>query len=414
MSRVLVLGGGVIGAACAYYLNRADWEVEVVDQGAFGRGASHANCGIVCPSHALPLAEPGTLWPTLKSLLQKNSPFIIKPRLDLDLLDWLARFAVRCNHHDMLRAGRAIVALLQSSRALWDQLLRTEPLDCEWETRGLLYAYRTRAAFEAYAHTDQLLRAEFGLPARSFEGDDVCAFEPALQTGLAGGWLYEGDAHLRPDRLLAGLRRVLAARGVAIREQCAVRDFVSERGSATAVLTVEGERLTADAFVVATGAWTPLLNGALGCRLLIQPGKGYSLTMPRPARCPSVPMILVESRVAVTPMQSGYRLGSTMEFTGYDATLNRARLQLLRDGAAQYLVEPTTEPVQEEWFGWRPMTPDSVPYIGFSPKLPNVLIAAGHNMLGVSMSPATGRLVAELLDGTTPHLDPEPYGLRGR
>jgi D-amino-acid dehydrogenase len=131
--------------------------------------------------------------------------------------------------------------------------------------------------------------------------------------------------------------------------------------------------------------------------------------MPRPARCPTFPLIFEEHRVVATPMRSGYRLGSTMEFAGYDTTLNRRRLDLLRDGARLYLHEPYCEPVEEEWYGWRPMTYDSVPIIGPAPALANVIIAAGHNMLGLSMATATGKLVAELLNGSTPHVDPAPY-----
>ena len=173
-------------------------------------------------------------------------------------------------------------------------------------------------------------------------------------------------------------------------------------------ITSHGE-ITADAFVIATGAWTPKLARQIGCRVPIQPGKGYSLTMPRPAICPRVPLILVERHVAVTPMQSAYRLGSTMEFAGYDTSLRRERLDLLRRGAAACLREPYCEPVEESWYGWRPMTFDSVPVIDRSPRFENLFIAAGHNMLGLSMAPATGKLVAQLITAAPTHIDPEPY-----
>ena len=405
---VLVVGGGVIGTACAYYLGRSEWTVTVVDQGSFGMGCSHANCGFVCPSHVLPLAAPGAVRTALKSLFQRNAPFSIKPRFDPALWGWLYRFARRCNHHDMLEAGRAIQALLDSSRRLYDDLVRDEALDCEWETRGLLFVLRSRPAMEHYAATDKLLSELFHLPAKRLDGDALTAFEPALLPGLAGGWFYAGDAHLRPDKLMASWRRVLEARGVTIREGCAVHSIVGEGGRARAVVTSHGE-ITADAFVFAAGALAPRLSKSLGCPIPIQPGKGYSLTMPRPARCPSVPLIFEEHRVAVTPMRSGYRLGSTMEFAGYDATLNPRRLDLLKEAARHYLHEPCAEPVVEEWFGWRPMTYDGKPIIGRSPALANVVIAAGHNMLGLSMAPATGKLVAEMLNDEAPHLDPTPY-----
>ena len=154
------------------------------------------------------------------------------------------------------------------------------------------------------------------------------------------------------------------------------------------------------------------MKSALGCRTPIQVGKGYSITMNRPAVCPKFPLILEEHRVAITPWASGYRIGSTMEFAGYDATLNRARLDLLKAGAKHYLREPFVEPVLEEWNGWRPMTPDSVPIIDFAPKFRNVVIAAGHNMLGLSMATGTGKLVRELLTGQTPHVDPNLYSVK--
>jgi D-amino-acid dehydrogenase len=308
----------------------------------------------------------------------------------------------------MMEAGRAIQALLNSSRRLYDELLTNEAIDCEWEARGLLFVFQTRAALEHYATTNQLLSESFHLPAERLDGAALIAREPALQPGLAGGWLYHTDAHLRPDKLMTSWRRVLEDRGVMVREGCLVQSIIPGNRSARAVVTTQGE-IGADAFVFATGALTPFLSQHLGCRIPIQPGKGYSLTMARPARCPSIPLIFDEHRVAVTPMKSGFRIGSTMEFAGYDATLNRQRLELLRDGARPYLREPISELVQEEWFGWRPMTCDGKPIIDRSPALANVLIAAGHNMLGLSMAPATGRLVAELVNHEPLHLDPAPY-----
>ncbi|HBC61396.1 MAG TPA: amino acid dehydrogenase, partial [Planctomycetaceae bacterium] len=191
-------------------------------------------------------------------------------------------------------------------------------------------------------------------------------------------------------------------------EQTAMKSFAGGNGRAVAVETT-GETLTADNFVVAVGAWAPLLQQSLGVKLPIQPGKGYSITMARPKLCPKYPMILEECHVAITPFEEGYRVGSTMEFSGYDTSLNRARLNYLRSGAAEYLHEPTAEPVEEEWYGWRPMTADGIPYIDRSPRFGNVWIAAGHSMLGISMGTGTGKLVAELITGAKPHVDPTLY-----
>lgn len=404
---VVVIGGGVIGAAAAHSLAESGWRVTVVDRGRFGAGCSHANCGYVCPSHVLPLAGPGAVRSALRTMLQRNGPLKAKPWKSLSLMRWLLAFARRCNRADMLEAGRGIQALLTSSRTLYDGLVR-DGLECEWEARGLLFVFHSRAGMDHYAATDQLLRTEFGVPAKPFPAEAVRELEPALKLGLGGGWLYETDAHLRPDRLMRSWRARLEARGVTVRDGCEVRGFVRDGRRARAVATADGE-LAADAFVLAAGAWSPLLNKHLGCRLPIQPGKGYSVTTARPATCPTLPMIFEEHRVAVTPMRSGYRLGSMMEFVGYDESIAPKRIDYLRQAAGVYLHEPAGEPVEETWYGWRPMTPDGLPVIGPSPALDNVLIAAGHNMLGLSMAPATGRLVADLLDGREPHIDPRPY-----
>jgi D-amino-acid dehydrogenase len=406
--QIIVVGGGLVGSACAYYLRKAGWNVTIVDKGKFGMGCSHANCGFVSPSHVLPLAMPGAVGRALKAMMSQDSPFYIKPRLNYALWRWLWHFARRCNQRDMLESGRGIQALLNSSRALFDQLIASEAMDCEFEPHGLLFVLQSAHAMEHFADNDRFLRENFGLGARRIDGDAVNDFEPALKPGLSGGWLYENDAHLRPDRLMSAWEIVLQRLGVTIREQCEVNGIVRDAGTARKLATSQGE-LSAEAFVFATGAWTPLLEKHLGCKVPIQPGKGYSITMPRPAICPKYPMMFEEHRVAVTPMQTGYRLGSTMEFAGYDDTLNQRRLAILKHGATHYLREPYCEPVVEQWFGWRPMTWDSRPIIDRSPALSNVWIAAGHNMLGLSMSPATGKLVAELIGKQSPHLDPAPY-----
>jgi D-amino-acid dehydrogenase len=274
----------------------------------------------------------------------------------------------------------------------------------------LLYVYRTPAEMEKFAETDRMLRQSFQLAATRYGPDALTQLEPALKPGLAGAWYYEQDAQLRPDKLMSSWRQLLQSMQVTIRVNTEVRGFACNRHRARAAVTAEGE-LPADAFVVATGARTPMLRKHLGCKIPIQPGKGYSITMPRPGRCAKIPLLFAEHKVAVTPMRSGYRLGSTMEFAGYDSTLNQRRLDLLKAGARPYLHEPFAEPVEEAWYGWRPMTYDGKPIIDRSPAMDNVYIAAGHNMLGVSMAPATGKLIAELVGGDEPHIDPRPFSV---
>lgn len=406
--RAVVVGAGVIGLACADALARFGWKVTLIDRGRVGGGCSHANCGYVCPSHVLPLAGPGAIRSTLKTLFERDSPLAVRWRADPALWAWFFRFARRCNRPDMMRSARALHALLQSSRRLYDDLFSRGDVDAEWSPRGLLFAFRDRAAHDHYAETDHLLRTEFGVGADRHDGAALESLEPALRPGLAGGWLYRGDAHLHPARLMASWAAAARAAGVTIREDSPFHDVVTRMGRAVAVRVAGGE-IPAEAVVVAAGAWTPLLGRALGITLPIQPGKGLSLTTDRPSICPTYPLIFEERRVAVTPFADGFRLGSTMEFAGYDASIPPGRLALLTRAAEEFLREPVGPNVRETWMGWRPMVPDGLPVIGRALRAPNVWIAAGHGMLGVSLATGTARLIAELLNDRPTHIDARPY-----
>ncbi len=408
LQRVVIVGGGVIGAACAYYLQRAGKEVTILDRGLFGKACSHGNCGYLSPSHVLPLCKPGAITKTLKSMFNNNSAFYLRPRVDFKLWSWLLKFAQYCNEADMLSTGRALHGLLQSSDAEYRRLFASELTQTEWDTTGMLFVFATQKLWDEYAATNELLTREFGVPATPLNGPQLVELEPALKPGLAGAFQYLMDSHLRPSELMASWKRRLLDLGVQIYENTEVTGFVNEDGRVRAARTAQGDH-AGDQFVLAAGAWTPLLGKTLGYTPPIQPGKGYSITMPRPKICPKHAMILEEYHVAITPFQSGYRIGSTMEFAGYDDTLNRQRLGLLRRGAGEYLRDPFAEPVEEEWFGWRPMSCDGKPIIDRVPQLSNTYVAAGHSMLGVSLATGTGKLLSEMMTGGPPHVDPAPF-----
>jgi D-amino-acid dehydrogenase len=408
---VVIVGGGIVGIHCAWYLSKNGWRVTVVDRKTIGGACSHGNCGLICPSHVLPLTEPGAFKSAVKAMLTPGSPFRIKPRLDPALWSWLWHFSRRCNHSAMIQAAHAIQALLTSAMREYEQLVHIDKVDCEWQKKGLMFPYLTQRAFDDYSATNDLLTELFDEPAKRLSAAEAVQLEPALKPQIAGAWLYEHDAHLRPDRLVHSLRAKLELAGVQFIENCDFLRFNGTQRSASLIETSQGP-LQGDVFVVASGAWTPMLSEHLGCAVPIQPGKGYSITMPLPDDSPKIPLIFPEHRVAVTPMQSGYRLGSIMEFVGYDDSIRPERLQLLRSGAEHYLKTPYCEPELETWYGWRPMTYDSLPVIDVSPRWANVWVAAGHNMLGLTMAPVTGRLISELVSGTEPHLDVAPYSIK--
>ncbi len=418
--RVVIIGGGIIGIAAAHFLRAGGFDVTVVDKGRIGGACSHGNCGLVCPSHVLPLAEPGAIRQTLKAMLTPGSAFRIKPRLDAALIRWLWRFSRRCNRSDMMKSAAAIQPLLVQSLRLYQDLVdpsSEDGIECLWKKQGLLFAYRDAAALHAYRPTNELLTAHFDEPARLIEGRALAEFEPSLRADLAGGWYFEHDAHLRPDLLIRSWSDRLRRQGVTMIENASLERFIRQDARVTgAVLaTADGPRsIPADSVLVATGAWTPMLSSLLNFEIPIQPGKGYSVTVDAPTDAPSMPMIFPQVRVAVTPMGDRLRLGSIMEFAGYDDSIRPERLKLLTDGAGAYLKDDPTAGIGkiaegDRWQGWRPMTYDSTPVIGRCPGFENVFLSAGHNMLGLSMAPASGKLASQLIAGVPTDLDPTPY-----
>jgi D-amino-acid dehydrogenase len=406
-SDIVILGGGVIGLACAYALLKDGRSVTVLEQATVGSGASHGNCGTITPS-VLPLPAPGVIAKGLKWLLREDAPLRIQPRVDLEFLRWLAAFMSRCNERDFLRAARARSELLQVSRKLLADLIHTEHLECEFNEGGTMYVHRDEHEFEGAFASSQLL-AELGVDVQVLDGHAVRRKEPALNDSIAGGHYFPGDASLRPDWYVAELARLVRSAGGVIHEQTPVKGLQMHGEKVATVATAKGH-ISAREFVIALGAWSPTLTQNVGgLRLPIQPGKGYSMTYEAPAQAPALPLFLKERAVCVTPWRGGFRLGSTMEFAGYDTTLNPKRLAALVSGAREYLNAVPATAIQERWFGWRPMTPDDLPILGRAPGVTNLTLATGHGMLGMTLSAVTGLLVAELLGGRSSSFDLQPF-----
>lgn len=404
----MVVGAGVIGIACAHYLQKSGLEVTVIDQASIGGACSFGNLGYVCPSHILPLTEPGAVGSAIKSFFVPDAPFRVKPRASPAFWNWMLQFARRCNHGDMLKAAHHLKTILDSSMAEYRHIQSELFLDCEWQDSGLLYVFQTVAGLNDFARTVELLRNEFGVTARRIEGQDLPRFDPALKPGLAGAFHYEHDAYVRPDLLNSEWSRALKANGVTFVENCKLNG-IEKQGDRFVALQTSGGEISADFMVFATGAWTPKLAKLLNGRIPIEPGKGYSVTMARPELCPKFPMLFPEHKVGVTPFNDSYRLGSMMEFIGYDSTIPEHRIQQLLKSAEPYLIEPYTNEIRSTWYGWRPMTWDSLPVIGRLPRYSNAFLATGHNMLGVSLAAGTGRLVSEIVNEQSTHIDARPY-----
>ncbi|MCP4719437.1 MAG: FAD-binding oxidoreductase, partial [Desulfobacteraceae bacterium] len=282
-------------------------------------------------------------------------------------------------------------------------------LGCDFEKKGILTVFNDPKKLDKFKETNEFLET-YDLGYKRLEKDQVLEMEPALSPRIAGAWYSTFDWHLRPELLMESWRKHLAKKGLIIEERAKMLDFEISGNTITHVNTIQG-KFAADSFIMATGAWAPGTVRQLGIHLPVQPGKGYSITMERPGICPEIPCVLYEKNMVATPWKSAYRLGGTMEFSGYSTSLNSKRLSKLVNGATRYMKDPTGHPIIEEWAGLRPMTYDDMPIIDRSPAQENLVIATGHGMLGLTLATGTGKIVADMVYDDTPDINISPFGI---
>lgn len=402
---VIVIGGGVIGLSCAYFLTQEGHKVRLIDRMPEGdkKGCSFGNAGYVCPSHFVPLAAPGMITKGLKWMLNPESPFYVKPRLNADLLRWMINFKRATSSRRMERAIPVLKDLGILSRELFEQMEAS--LDFTLVKKGLIMLCIKQASLDE--ESDLAKRANaFGINAKTLSSQDISAMQNGLSLDAEGGVIYPTDGHLVPEELMASLSTELRSRGVEFSYSTEVLDFVKEGPMITAIQT-DGEMLEADEFVLAAGSWSPLLAKKLRLNLPIQVGKGYSLTVPGMGSMLQVPMILLEGKVAVTPMGNDLRFAGTMEITGYDQSVNPKRISGMLKTIASYLPELPLDQLRDvaPWSGFRPCSPDGLPYIGRFRDHQNLVAATGHAMLGLSLSAVTGKLVSQVISGQMPSVE---------
>ncbi len=408
MPRAVVVGGGVVGSTAALELAEAGWQVTVCDPDLGPGGCSHGNAGMVVPSHIVPLAAPGVVGQGLKWMLDPRSPFRLKPRLDPGLWRWTARFLRSATRGHVERSAPALREIGLLSRRLWAERAAGLPFAFGFEERGLLMLARTAHGL-AEEEEGARLAERHGLEARVLDRAGVQALEPEVEVRAAGGVFYPGDAHLDPGGFLRGLWGHLEGLGV-VSLPWRIDGFERRGGRAVGV-RAGAESLPADAVVVAGGAWSPALGRLLGFELLLEGGKGYSFTLRREALPVRVPALLVERRVAVTPLGGRVRLAGTLELAGTDRTIDPRRVAGIAAAPPEFYGVPEIAPpaTDDVWVGLRPCTPDGLPSIGLAPGWENVVVATGHGPMGLSLAPATAKLVTGLITGTPLPIDPAPF-----
>ncbi|WP_340200562.1 NAD(P)/FAD-dependent oxidoreductase [Ascidiimonas sp. W6] len=405
MKTVTILGGGIIGLCTAYYLNKEGYNVTVIDKSALNEGASYVNAGYITPSHLISLASPGMLKKGLLSLLKKESPFYIKPRLDLTFFEWAYHFYQSTTKEKVQKAIPIIKEINLLSKSLYDQIRMSEDLGTfQLDKKGLLMLYKTQKEADREFEVVKIAKNE-GLNVQILNQTELLQLEPTVNHEIQGGFLYKCDAHTTPNEFMPKMITYLKDNNVKIVSGEEVIDLEIKKNVVTKIVTHKNEYLS-DEVVMATGSWTGSLGNKLKLKIPVQPGKGYSINSSRDLGI-NYPAVLMESKVAVTPMIGFTRFAGTMEFSGSNTIIRPERVKAISNAVSDYYTQINLidSELKNAKCGLRPITPDGLPYIGYVSSLENLVVAAGHAMMGWSMGPATGKLVCELINKQKTSMD---------
>ena len=414
MKKVTIIGGGVIGLCNAYYLTKAGYQVRIIERGDIHSGTSFGNAGYVSPSHFVPLASPGIVAKGLQWMLSSSSPFFIKPRLDWDLIRWGFTFWKNATAATVEKNATPLFNLLNLSRELTSDIKNDLGNTFRMEEIGCFMMYKS---LQVEKHELELAEEakKFNLETRFYNAQEIQAMEPDVEVNVRGGVLYPIDCHIHPGDFMRTLTSYLEEAGAEFQLNTTVTGFTKVGKTITAVQTDKGDFETEDV-ILSTGSWLPVVSKSLGIDMLLQAGKGYSMTFENISKNLRYPAILVDSRVAMTPMGGDLRMGGTMEISGLNSPQLLKRAQAIYKAALTYYpgLDVSFPDPKNIWSGLRPLSPDGLPYIGRHSAYNNLIIAGGHAMIGISLAAATGKIVEELVSKKATSVDikefnPERY-----
>lgn len=402
---IVIVGAGIVGLSTAYFLQKSGFEVTIIDNTDGSDNCSFGNAGYVSPSHIVPLSSPGIISQGLKWVLDPESPFYIKPRLDYDLISWGLNFKRAATKKRVKAAVPVLNDLTLASRTLYEGILSDESLDPGYNDKGLLMLCKTKHGMEEEAELAHLGK-EYGLKTEILSAQEVQRFEPGLAFDIEGAVYFEDDRCMTPNVFMQDFKQKLLSKGIDIRFNTSV-EGIRYQGSKIEALSTNSGEITADEYIITAGVWTSELMKKLRIKLPMQGGKGYSFMLENPVKKLNLPSILTEARIATTPMLHGLRIAGTMEIAGNQLGINQRRVQGLVKALPQYLPDFEEQDFSkiEPWAGLRPCSPDGLPYIGRSQKISNLLVGTGHAMLGFTLGPITGHLLAQEVRGEQPQIN---------
>ena len=412
MKNVVVIGGGIIGLSSAFYLQRSGHSVTVIDKDDFSDNCSYGNAGYVCPSHFIPLATPGIVWKGLRWMLNSRSPFYVRPSLNRSLVDWGFKFIKSATGKNMKAAAIPLTDIAKLSQHEYEAWSSLPGFDFSYEQKGLLEIFQTQSVAAHAAETIEEAKV-LGLDAALLSYEELQQMEPQTKINALGAIFFRGDAHLYPNKLMKDLLAYLGKNGVQLIPNEIAEGF-EKHGMKIAKVITSKNTYSTDEVVIATGAWSRDVVAMVDTRIPMMPGRGYSLTLENSDYRLNHPAILVEGRVAVTPMdRNKIRFGGTMEVVPVTAAPRYHRVEGILNSVKRFFPEfniamPSTDKL---WYGYRPCSADGLPYIGRIKSYNNVIVATGHAMLGLSLGAGTGKLVSELINETSTSMNLAPFAV---
>lgn len=396
---VTIIGAGIIGLCSAYYLNKQGFKVTLLEQGDLINNCSSGNAGMIVPSHFVPLAAPGMISKGIKWMFDSKSPFYVKPSLNPALITWGLKFWKYASQNHVDKVAEPLRDLHLLSKQLYNDLANEAELNFGLAKKGILMLYKTKATGEEEIHLAKKAQS-LGLDVEPLSAAQTQALEPNTALDILGSVHYRCDAHLSPSDLVQQLISYLKKREVEIITNCKVIGFETSGEQITSIQTAD-KTYSADLVVMTGGAWLPELAKKANLNIPVMPGKGYSFMVDPNNHQIHHPSLLLEERVAVTPMNNQIRFGGTMEIAPMNNQVNMNRVEGIVNSIPNYYPDYKVQipEIDKIWYGFRPCSPDGLPYIGFAKKLKNLIIAGGHGMMGLGLAPATGKLVAELAVG---------------
>jgi D-amino-acid dehydrogenase len=398
---VVVIGAGIVGLATAGELAARGRRVVVLDRGPIEGGCAVGSAGHLVPSHVVPLAAPGALRAAVSDLVRRQGALSVRWSAAPGFWRWIAGFARSCHQASVQTAAPALGELAALSDSIWDEWLSASGQAAT--TEGLLDVYAGHRELDrARRHAAELRR--WGVAVNVLDRPAALALEPALLEPVAGAVHLVDDRSIDPARALTDLVARVSAAGAELRPATEVVGVETAGDRVVAVRTSGGD-VRAEHVVIAAGAWSGRVAALAGERVPMLPARGFSVTVERPTDGPRRPLLLGEDHVAVAPLTDALRLSAWFHLNAFDTTVEPLWIGRLQALARRRIRLDADLTVRRRWAGLRPVTPDGVPIIGPVARWRNVTIAAGHSMVGLTLGPGTGRLVAQLVCGETPDID---------